>query len=213
MYGLNQSPSAWFGRFTKAMLGIGYKQSKGDHTLFTKPREKGTVTAVLVYVDDIIVRRNDVVKKKSLENTYFEIKDLGKLKYFLGIEVVYSKRLSMYLKGSLVIDLLKETRDLKSKTISTPLIQTGRKYDPQRKIPKVSGQTNLSIPYKTVYSLAYAVGVVSQFMHNPREEHMQAVLKIFHHLKATPRKGILFRKGHQDVTRSLYKCRLCGIPN
>lgn len=70
------------------MLGIGYKQSKGDHTLFTKPREKGTVTAVLVYVDDIIVRRNDVVKKKSLENTYFEIKDLGKLKYFLGIEVL-----------------------------------------------------------------------------------------------------------------------------
>ena len=41
----------------------------------------------------------------------------------------------------------------------------------------------------------YIVGVVSQFMHDPREEHMHAVFRILHYLKASPRKGILLKKG------------------
>ena len=40
LYGLKQSPRAWFGRFTKAMLGLGYKQSQGDHTLFFKHSQR-----------------------------------------------------------------------------------------------------------------------------------------------------------------------------
>ena len=34
LYGLKQSPRAWFGRFAKVMKEFGYKQSQGDHTLF-----------------------------------------------------------------------------------------------------------------------------------------------------------------------------------
>ena len=42
--------------------------------------------------------------------------------------------------------------------------------------------------------LAYALSVVSQFMHNPREQHMNAVMRILRYLKSTPGKGILFTK-------------------
>ena len=48
------------------------------------------VTAFIVYVNDIIVRGNDPLEKESLKKKLaveFEIKDLGKLKYFLCIEV------------------------------------------------------------------------------------------------------------------------------
>ena len=70
------------------MLNIGYKQSQGDHMLFIKHTVSGGVTALLVYVDDIIVSGNDEKEKEALKNHLakeFDIKDLVRLKYFLGI--------------------------------------------------------------------------------------------------------------------------------
>ena len=87
-------PRVWFGRFAKAMKNIGYCQSQGDHTLFIRHSEKGRMIALIVYVDDIVVTGDDWEEmeklKKKLANE-FKIKDLGRLKYFLGIKVVHSK--------------------------------------------------------------------------------------------------------------------------
>ena len=93
LYGLKQSPKAWFRRFAKVTKESRYKQSQGDHTLFIKHSAARGVTALLVYVDDIIVTGNDEREKHEVKQrlaTEFEIKELGKLKYFLDIEVVYS---------------------------------------------------------------------------------------------------------------------------
>ena len=43
--------------------------------------------------------------------------------------------------------------------------------------------------------IAYAVGIVNQFMHNPMKPHLKAVYRILHYLKGTLGKGILFKKG------------------
>lgn len=83
LYGL-QFPKAWFGRFTKVMLRMGYKQSQGDHTLFIKHSISGGVTALIVYVDDVLVTGNDQTEREMLQKQLvkeFEIKDLGRLKY------------------------------------------------------------------------------------------------------------------------------------
>jgi len=58
LYGLKQSPRSWFGRFTKSMKAFGYRASNSDHTLFLK-RGKGRITALIIYVDDMIVTGND----------------------------------------------------------------------------------------------------------------------------------------------------------
>ena len=42
--------------------------------------------------------------------------------------------------------------------------------------------------------IAYAVGVVSQFMHSPQVEHMEAALRIVKYLKGTPGNGVTFKK-------------------
>jgi len=42
--------------------------------------------------------------------------------------------------------------------------------------------------------IAYTVSVVSQFMHNPSEEHMNAVIRILRYLKSSPGKGLMFSK-------------------
>ena len=56
LYGLKQSPRAWFKRFTKAIMMHGYTQDQSDHTLFYH-HNNGKVTILIVYVDDIIVTR------------------------------------------------------------------------------------------------------------------------------------------------------------
>lgn len=58
IYGLKQSPRAWFARFTKVVLKYGFKQAHSDHTLFIN-RKNSLITVLLVYVDDIILTGND----------------------------------------------------------------------------------------------------------------------------------------------------------
>ena len=93
------------------MIANGYKQIQGDHTLFIKHSISRGVTSLIVYVDDIIVTGNDEKKNNTLKRCLakeFEIKDLGKLKYFLGIEVARSKQGIFISQHKYVIDLLKE---------------------------------------------------------------------------------------------------------
>ena len=94
LYGLKQLPRAWFDRFTSSMKAFQYQQSSYDHTLFVKHKE-GKLTVLIIYVDDMIVTGNDVDERAALQ-TYlsreFKMKDLGSLKYFLGIEVLRSKQ-------------------------------------------------------------------------------------------------------------------------
>ena len=112
LYGLKQSPRAWFGRCENVKKEFGYKQSQGDHTLFIKHFDAGGVTALLIYVDDIIVTRNDEREKHDVKHRLekeFKIKELGKLKYFLSIEVAYSTQGIFISQQKYVTDLLAET--------------------------------------------------------------------------------------------------------
>lgn len=56
---------AWFDIFTKSIKAFGYQQSSFDHTLFIKHNE-GKLTILIIYIDDMIVARNDVTKRKAL---------------------------------------------------------------------------------------------------------------------------------------------------
>nr|GEZ16230.1 putative ribonuclease H-like domain-containing protein [Tanacetum cinerariifolium] len=102
LYGLKRSPRAWSGRFTLAMRKYGFKQSNSDHTLFLKWKRK-LVTCLIIYVDDMIITGNDEEEMTRLRTNLFkefEMKDLGRLKYFLGIEMKAVLRIIKYLKGT-----------------------------------------------------------------------------------------------------------------
>ncbi|WJZ96163.1 hypothetical protein VitviT2T_014875 [Vitis vinifera] len=76
------------------MRKYGYLQSNSDHTLFLKHRQ-GKVTALIVYVDDMIIMGDDAEEISRLQeqfSTEFKMKNLGGLMYFLGIEVARSRR-------------------------------------------------------------------------------------------------------------------------
>ena len=179
LYGLQQSPRAWFGRLTQAMISMGYRQSQGDHTMFTKHSHEGKLTLLLVYVDDMIVTGDDEHDKQMLKEklaAQFEMKDLGKLKYFLEIDVAYSKKGIFISQRKYVIDLLKETGMINCKTTGVPIEQNHRIGSHEGSSTVNKGQYlrlgKLIYLAHTRPDIAYAVSVVSQFMHDPRERHI-----------------------------------------
>ena len=124
LYGLKQSPRAWFERFGTVVKGFGYIQSQADHTLFYKHLENNKIAILIVYVDDIILTGDDSVELKNLKEKLaqvFEIKELGPLKYFLGIEFARSKEGIFMNQRKYILDLLKEIGLLGCKAAKTPM--------------------------------------------------------------------------------------------
>nr|GEX45573.1 putative reverse transcriptase, RNA-dependent DNA polymerase [Tanacetum cinerariifolium] len=129
LYGLKQSPRAWFGRFTLAMRKYGFKQSNSDHTLFFKWKGK-LVTCLIIYVDDMITTGNDEEEMTRLRTNLFkefEMKDMGRLKYFLGIEVLRSKQGTFICQKKYVLDLLAKTGMI-CKPVDTPMMVNQKLY-------------------------------------------------------------------------------------
>ncbi|RVW66792.1 Retrovirus-related Pol polyprotein from transposon RE2 [Vitis vinifera] len=93
LYGLKQSPRAWFGRFSSIVQEFGMLRSTADHSVFYHHNSLGQCIYLVVYVDDIVITGSDqdgIQKLKQHLFTLFQTKDLGKLKYFLGIEIAQS---------------------------------------------------------------------------------------------------------------------------
>jgi len=200
LYGLKQSPRAWFGRFTKSMKFIGYTQNNSDHTLFLK-HNQDKVTALIIYVDDMIVTGNDPNEILSLERhlaSEFDMKQLGDLKYFLGIKVARSKHGIFLSKRKYVLDLLTETRMLECKPIDTPIEQNNKNFHCVDATNADRGRYQRLVG-KLIYlsytrpDIAYAVNVVRQFMHDPKKPHMDVVERILRYLKSAPGKCVILK--------------------
>ena len=92
MYGLKQSPHAWFGKFSQAVEKFGMQKSKLDRSVFYRNSSSGIILLV-VYVDDIVITESDskgILSLKSFLHCQFYTKDLGTLKYLLCVEVMRS---------------------------------------------------------------------------------------------------------------------------
>ena len=90
-YGLKQSPRAWFGRFSSVVQKFGMTRNTSDHSVFYHHTLSGQCIYMIVYVDNIVITNSDkdgIRKLKQHLFSHFQTKDLGKLKYFLGIEIV-----------------------------------------------------------------------------------------------------------------------------
>ncbi|CAL9019584.1 unnamed protein product [Prunus brigantina] len=164
-----------------------------DHTLFIKHRA-GKVTLLIIYVDDMIVIGDDTVEIKELQKrlaSEFEMKDLGSLKYFLGVEVTRSKHGLFLSQRKYVMDLLVDIGMLDYKPVDTPIVENHKLgvYVDQAPTNKERYQRlvgRLIYLSLTCPDIAYAVSFASQFMHSPSEDYMASVMHILSYLKSAP---------------------------
>lgn len=157
---------------------------------------------VLVYVDDLVIAGNDqaaVQAFKDYLHCCFHMKDLGRLKYFLGVEVARSPTGIYLCQRKYALDIVAEAGLLGAKPASTPLEENHRLalskgpllVDPSPYRRLVGRLIYLCF---TRPELSYSVHILSQFMQQPREEHWQAALRVVRYLKGQPGQGILLRR-------------------
>ncbi|KAK8955072.1 hypothetical protein KSP39_PZI002920 [Platanthera zijinensis] len=123
LYGLKQSPRAWFDKFNKALREIGFTRSSTDFSLFTRHQATGTVL-LLVYVDDIIITGDDsngIRAVKQHLSSVFQTKDLGHLRYFLSLEVARRSDGLVLSQRKYFLDLLHDAGYSGCKPVNTPM--------------------------------------------------------------------------------------------
>ena len=167
---------------------------------------------VLVYVDDLLITGSDLVliqATKQVLHSHFKMKDLGELKYFLGIEFCKSESGVVINQREYALELISEAGLAGAQPVFTPLEcnikLTSVEYntsnvDPlfldvsryQRMIGKLLYLTN------TRPDIAFAVQNLSQFMQQPKHSHWNATLRVINYIKRSTRLGLLM-SSHKDT--------------
>jgi len=178
---------------------MGYTQSMNDHSLFINSSE-GSFTTLLVYVDDIILAeydKEDIVQIKQALNQTFKIKDLGDLRYFLGLEVAKSKKGIMVNQKKYALELLIDVDLLAYKPALTP-IDNHEKFSSTGSVPftyihayrRLIGR--LMHLTNTRPDITFYVQQLSQFLVKPTIVHYTAEIRILIYIKGAPSLGLFF---------------------
>lgn len=92
LYGLRQAPRAWYSKLNKCLEGLGFSRCPYEHGVYVK-RDGEKVLIVGVYVDDLLVTGSNISLIKNFKEQMslkFDMSDMGRLNYYLGIEVKQS---------------------------------------------------------------------------------------------------------------------------
>jgi len=156
--------------------------------------------ALLVYVDDIVLASNDkqaITALTAFLHTHFKLKDLGPLKFFLGLEIARSSAGISLCQRKFALDILTDTGHLAAKPSAFPM-ESNAKFsasdgvlleEPHFYRRLIGRLLCLTI---TRPDLTYAVHTLSQFLQAPRKPHLDAAHRILRYIKAAPGQGLFF---------------------
>lgn len=198
LYGLKQALRQWFLKLFTTLKAGGFSQSWSDYSLFIRNKE-GRFTALLVYVDDVIVAENnlqDIMETKTFLASRFKLKDMGQLRYFLGIEVTRLKHGIALCQRKYALEVLEDVGFLSAKpskfSVDQNLVLTQGEGVELKDAAQYRRLVEKLI-YLTIMrpDLVYAVHILSQFMDRPRQPHLDATYKVLRYVKQTPGQRIL----------------------
>lgn len=195
LYGLKQSPKMWNDRFDEFVTKIGFERSTADYCLYVKINDK-SCTYIVLYVDDLLICSNDDKSLNEIKrnlSSEFEMKDLGPLKCFMGINIHIDKK-----NGSIKIEqkeyienLLKKFGMYDCNGIQTPMEENLKLI----KNDDVNLATNQpyremlgSIMYLMLASrpdLCYAISYLSRFQEKATDLHFKHLKRVVRYVKQT----------------------------
>jgi hypothetical protein len=192
LYGLHQVPRAWNMKLDDTLLSLGFWRTPLKHTIYV--RQNGNVQLVVgVYVNDLIITGSDRDNIRSFKEemaAVFKMSDLGLLHYYLSIEMKQSVSGNSLSQGAYMMKILERSDMTGCNPCHIPM-ETRLKMRKQSTQPLVDATAYRSIVRSLRYlvntrpDLAFAVGYVSHFLVEPREDHLAAVKKILRYVAGT----------------------------
>ena len=201
LYGLKQSPRCWNSALDNFLKDIGFIRSSSDSCIYVRAIDDD-LCIIAVYVDDIIIACkldsiiNDV--KSSLSNR-FQMKDLGVLRYFLGVNIEQdlSKGTIFVHQSTFVKNLLNKFEFQNAKPVKTPIdISSKSSTSNDNLCDKVKYQSLvgslLYLSTKTRPDIAFAVSNAARYCSSPTEFNLMRIKRILRYLNGTIDYGILY---------------------
>jgi hypothetical protein len=202
IYGLKQAPRAWFNRLADSLLEFGFEQSLVDSSLFLF--HHGAIHLfILIYVDDILVTGTHgsvITSLLAKLRSDFALKELGKLSYFLGIQVQRDTSSIHLQQSKSIMDLLHKAHMVGAKASRSPCV-SGSKLSSLDGTPleNVTEYRQLvgGLQYCTLTrpEIAYFVNQLCQHLHSPTSTHWTALKRVLRYLKGSVDHGLFYSKG------------------
>lgn len=207
LYGLRESPRDWYECFHKYMEEINMKRSKYDYCLYNGCF-KGEVVYILLYVDDLLLigKNIECIKEvKNMLNKKFRMKDLGRIKQYLGINIEYNKEeRKMYLSQEEYIEnLCFKYQMMNSKEYKTPM-EINLKLEPSEKKNENLRYRNLIgallyVANGTRPDVSFSVNYLSRFQNSYDDTHYKYALRILKYLYTTKSLKLSYDTNYTDI--------------
>lgn len=205
LYGLRQAPRAWYSRIESYFQREGFRKCYCEHTLFVKT-EGNNLLIISLYVDDLIYTSDSEMMLESFKTSMkreFAMTDLGRMKYFLGVEVIQDEEGIFISQKKYARDMLKKFGMEVCNAVRNPIV-TGNKLTRRGAgamvNPTAFKQLVGSLRYLTATrpDLIYSVNLVSRYMEEPTEQHMLAAKRILRYVQGTIEFGIQYKRGEGE---------------
>ena len=194
IYGLKQAGRQWNCLLNECLSKDGFVKSEADPCLFTKNTEDGRVI-LLVWVDDLIIATSnlDLLNNvKTFLSNSFQMKDLGSLHWFLGIEFNVTRNAISMNQSQYIHNILARFGMSDCKPKSTPcdpsvydLLQTESDVLENATLYREIVGSLIYLMTSTRPDLAYVVNLLSQYMSSPHTVHLTIAKSVLRYIKGT----------------------------
>jgi transposase InsO family protein len=202
LYGLRQAPRAWNAKLDDSLNSLGFERCPSEHAVY----RRGTGDSLLlvgVYVDDLVITGQDTKEIdhfKQQMTKLFSMSDLGKLSFYLGIEVAQERDRIMLCQAAYAKRLLERTGMTDCNPCTTPM-------EARLKLSKQGAGDSVDLTlYRSVIGglrylthtrpdITFAVGYLSRFMEAPTTEHYAAVKHLLRYIAGTLDHGCAYSRG------------------
>ncbi|KAK8945191.1 hypothetical protein KSP39_PZI008470 [Platanthera zijinensis] len=207
LYGLKQAPRAWNSNIDKYLQSINFCKSKTDSSLYLK-EERGMRIIVCLYVDDLIYTGNNLnflkTFKEDMENKY-EMTDMGKLHFFLGLQFVQSPTQFLISQEKYAHDILKKFNMSECNPVQLPMSPHDQLFPASENDQMVDPTVFRSLVGSLIYltntrpDIEYSVNCISRYMSNPNKLHFEAAKRILRYIQGTKNYGLVYRNHHHTM--------------
>ena len=211
LYGLRESPRAWYECLDEYLRVLGFKRSKIDYCLYFM-ESKNDKVYLIIFVDDLLICSNnkkliELIKRKLAVK--FSMKDMGQIKTYLGINIEYDceKKIMKLDQKDYIESLANKYGIQDAKLYATPMEQN-LKCEPALSVSNDIKYGNLIgallyISSSTRPDICYCVNYLSRFQRSYDQSHYKYALRILKYLYYTKDLKLKFER---NVTSDILDC-------